>query len=48
MGSIHISSAGDHRLNLWLSQTKDYKIGICCLSAEQAALALRSNNMSIC
>jgi hypothetical protein len=31
------SSVVDHGFEPWLGQTKDYKIGICCISAKHAA-----------
>jgi hypothetical protein len=42
MVSVLVSSVVDRGLEPRSGQTKDYKIGICCLSAEHAAL--RSKN----
>ena len=39
---VFASSAVDRGFEPWLGQTKDYKIGICCFSAKNAAL--RSKN----
>ena len=33
MVSMLALSAVDRELELWTSETKDYKIGICCFSA---------------
>jgi hypothetical protein len=38
MGCMLTSSAIDHGFESWSGQTKDQKIGICCFSAEHAAL----------
>jgi hypothetical protein len=38
MVSILVSSVGDHGFEPLSGQTKNYKIGICCFSAEHAAL----------
>jgi len=38
MVSMFASSVVDHELDLWSGQTKDYKIGIYCLSAKQGTL----------
>jgi hypothetical protein len=38
MVSVLASSAVDRGFDLRSSQTKDYKIGICCFSAEHVAL----------
>ena len=38
MINVLTSSVEDCQFNLWLGQTKDYKIGICCISANHAAL----------
>jgi hypothetical protein len=38
MASVLASSAVDHGFELWLAQTKDYEIGICCFSAKHPAL----------
>jgi len=37
-------SAVDHGFESWLGQTKDYKIGICCFSANHAALRNKSKD----
>ena len=54
MVSVLVSSAVDRGLESRLSQTKDYKIGICCFSTKNVALRSKSkdwlarnqNNMS--
>ena len=46
MVSLLASSVIDCGLETRSGQPKDYKIGICCFSAKQAALRLRSKNMS--
>jgi hypothetical protein len=38
------SSAVDHGFDIHSIQTKDYKIGICCLSAKHAALSRKSKD----
>ena len=38
MVSVLASSAVDRGFELWLGQTKDYKIGICCFSSMCALL----------
>jgi hypothetical protein len=38
------SSAVDYGFKTWLGYTKDYKIGICCFSAKQAALRSKNND----
>ena len=38
------SSAVDRGFEPRLGQTKDYKIGICCFSAKQAALRRKSKD----
>ena len=38
MACVHSSSAIDRGLESRSGQTKDYKIGICCFSAQHAAL----------
>ena len=56
MVSMLSSSAVDREFEHRLGQTKDYKIGICCFSAKQAALRRKSkdwlarnqNNVSEC
>ena len=44
MGSVLASSAVDRGFDPRLGQTKDYKSGICCFSAEHAALRKKSKN----
>ena len=44
MVSMLALSAVDRGFELWSGQTKDYKIGICCLSAKQAALRRKSKD----
>ena len=44
MVSVLASSAVDHGFEAQLGQTKDYKIGICCFSAKQAALRRKSKD----
>ena len=44
MVSVLASSAVDSRFDPRLGQTKDYKIGICCFSAKQAALRSKNND----
>jgi hypothetical protein len=44
MVSVLVSSAVDHGFKPWSGQTKDYKIGICCFSAKQAALGRKSKD----
>ena len=44
MGSVLASSAVDRWFDTRLGQTKDYKSGICCFSAEHAALRKKSKN----
>ena len=44
MVSALASSAVDRGFEPRLSQTKDYKIGICCFSAKHAALKRKSKN----
>ncbi len=41
MGSVLASSAVDRGFEIRSGQTKDYKIGICCFSAQHAALRRR-------
>jgi len=38
------SSAVDHGLELLLGQSKDYKIGLCCICAMHATLRRKSND----
>jgi len=44
MVSVLASSAVDRGSELRSGQTKDYKIGICCYSAKQAALRRKSKD----
>jgi hypothetical protein len=44
MVSVLASNAVDREFESRLSQTKDYKIGICCFSAKQAALSRKSKD----
>jgi hypothetical protein len=44
MVSVLASSAVDRVFDPQLGQTKDYKIGICCFSAKDAALRSKSND----
>ena len=44
MVSLLTSSAVDRGFELRSGQTKDYKIGICCLSAKHAALRSKSKD----
>ena len=44
MVSVFTSSAVDHGFEPQSGQTKDYKIGICCFSAEHAALRKKSKD----
>ena len=44
MVSVLVSSAVDRGLESRLSQTKDYKIGICCFSTKHAALRRKSKD----
>jgi hypothetical protein len=44
MISVLTLSAVDHGLKFWSEQTKDYKMGICCFSAKQAALRTKSKD----
>jgi hypothetical protein len=44
MVSVLASSAVDHGFGPRSCQTKDYKIGICCFSAKQAALRRKSKD----
>ena len=45
MVSVIISSAEDLGFESLSGQTKDYKIGICCFSAKQAALRRKSKDL---
>jgi hypothetical protein len=38
MASVLASSVVDRGFKPWLSQAKDYNIGICCFSAKHTAL----------
>ena len=42
--SVLASSAVECGFELWLGQSKDYKIGICCLFTEHAALKRKRND----
>ena len=42
--SVLASSVVDHWFELWSGQTKDYKIGICYLSAKHTALRSKSKD----
>jgi hypothetical protein len=42
MVSLLAVSVVDHRTEPWSSQTKDYKIGICCFTSEHTALRRKS------
>ena len=44
MVSVLASSAIDWGYELWSCQTKEYKIGICCFSAKNAALKRKSKD----
>ena len=44
MVSVLASSAVDHGFEPQSAQTKDYKIGICCFSAKQAALRRKNKD----
>ena len=44
MVSVLASSAVDHGFDPCSSQTKDYKIEICCFSAKHVALRRKSKN----
>ena len=44
MVTVLASSAVDRRLESRSSQTKDYKIGICCISAKHASLRRKSKD----
>ena len=37
-------SVVDHEFEHWLGQTKDYKIGICCMSTKHAAVGSKSKD----
>ena len=44
MVSMLASSVVDRGFEPWSGQTKDYKIGICCLSAKHTALRRKSKD----
>jgi hypothetical protein len=44
MVSVLTSSAVDGGFYPWLGQSKNYKIGVCCFSAKQAALRRKSKD----
>jgi hypothetical protein len=44
MVNVLASSAGDRGFEPRSGQTKDYKIGICCFSAKQAALRRKNKD----
>ena len=44
MGKVLASSVIDSRFELRSDQTKDYKIGICCLFAKHAVLRSKSKD----
>jgi len=44
MVSVFTSSAIDREFELRSGQTKDYKIGMCCLSAKHASLMRKSKD----
>ena len=44
MVSVLASNAIDHGFEPWLGQTKDYKMGICCFSANHAALRRKNKD----
>jgi hypothetical protein len=45
MVSVLASSAIDHGFELRSGQTKDYKIGFCCISAMHASLRRKINTV---
>jgi hypothetical protein len=47
MVSVLASSAVDRGLEPRSDQTKDYKIGICCVSAKHAALRRKSKDWMV-
>ena len=47
MISMLASSAAKHGFDYWSSQSKEYEIGICCLSAKQTALKNKCRLISI-
>jgi hypothetical protein len=44
MVSVFVSSAVDRGFEPWSGQTKDYKIVICCYSANDAVLRRKSKD----
>jgi hypothetical protein len=44
MVSVLASSGVDRGVEPWSSQTKDYKIGICCFSAKHSALTSKNKD----
>jgi hypothetical protein len=44
MDRMLVSSAADHGFEPQLGKAKDYKIGICCFSAKDAALRRKSKD----
>jgi hypothetical protein len=44
MVSVFASSAVDRGFEPWSGKIKDYKIGICCFSAKNAALRRKSKD----
>jgi hypothetical protein len=44
MVSVLASSTVDCGFKPWSGQTKDYKIGICCICAKHAALRMKSKD----
>ena len=44
MVSVLTSSAVDRGFKPWSGQTKDYKIGICCICAKHTALRRKSKD----
>ena len=44
MASVFASSAVDRGFESRLGQTKDYEIGICCISAKSAGLRRKSKD----
>ena len=45
MVNMLASSVVDREFEPWSSQTKDYKIGICCFSVKNAALRSKSKDL---
>ena len=46
MVSMLASSVVDHGFEPWSGQTKDYKIGICCIFAKHTALRRKRKDWS--